>query len=535
MNHALWVVTTQKICNILMTHPPYVDSGNFIALPRQDNSANTQYNHRYLDALANLLLVDREDDKQKSKLVVAAVCKYQDKHYFSFNSNDSQKSANGNVTDLQRKRVEAVIKMIKSKDESSLLSHNLLNNYSLFSRLEIQLQNTIEEPKQELRKEDFSTFQEVDEFEAFFFAAKKRQDTQNKSQTDALRIFKNQFEEVFNLVKKQVVLEGVLEKADDVYQAIHKHVNTVAGDNIESTLNKIAQILEKKDFKKTHEKDSLHKDFTTTYKKLNKVYQALCNNINTTIDDKPMIEPSALVSLLIEETNKKYIEEQTTLANKNKKQLVDKYTKLFSDIDSLGVDGFEILNKLKLSLLKPLQDVKKLLVYLKEQDKEFECELLINKSSKGLHAEVYLKSEFPDLKELPYIGISKLCCACCHEVFEKSGDGHRGTHGMYYDYWWINMRQYHEIKEQVLDKKTNNLEYSCDKDSFDRINNGGMDGNLSDDEEIEEDIMIGSDVSLWMIKQTLNPTPFQYQESDDDAPPPPSICSDSPEVTCLGV
>ena len=53
--------------------------GNFVVVPFQDNWRNYNYDQRYLDALANILLV------RADKNTVSAICMYNNKLYMSYN------------------------------------------------------------------------------------------------------------------------------------------------------------------------------------------------------------------------------------------------------------------------------------------------------------------------------------------------------------------------------------------------------------------------------------------------------------------
>lgn len=125
---------------------------------------------------------------------------------------------------------------------------------------------------------------------------------------------------------------------------------------------------------------------------------------------------------------------------------------LIADIKDICNPG-EFL-QLAATLIRPLQDVEKLVHYFRQNKQEISFDILDNpKISKiTLHAEMNIAQHFPHLEGV-YIGVSRLCCGGCDYMLENFYHyKHRGTHGTLDPKWGILLKQFVNITRQLEDK-----------------------------------------------------------------------------------
>ena len=111
--------------------------------------------------------------------------------------------------------------------------------------------------------------------------------------------------------------------------------------------------------------------------------------------------------------------------------------------------------EIKEQILRPVQDVEKVLYSMKNGYSIAGYKILDNKE--GLHAEYNIKLHFPFVdKANNYIGVTKLCCGFCHQYLLSKGYKHRGTHGVCDGNWDMlySSPQFEDFKAKVLFKST---------------------------------------------------------------------------------
>jgi hypothetical protein len=206
------------------------------------------------------------------------------------------------------------------------------------------------------------------------------------------------------------------------------------------------------------------------------------------------------------------------------------------DLDPLKVEFSKII-------IRPLQDVRKLLHYLHNNDNtpiNYELVKLTHPLSSGnkplnLHSDVNVVREFPCPQEGDYIGVSRLCCAPCHTVVSQHKYDHRGTHGIVFQDWKPPAIQFTHVMEELESKGEKNAEDTIASAEMDELEskdkknavvvlylqaednntkflktqllkrlNEEQQRDLSDDEEIEIKIKIDDlECNLWELKQKL--------------------------------
>ena len=136
---------------------------------------------------------------------------------------------------------------------------------------------------------------------------------------------------------------------------------------------------------------------------------------------------------------------------------------------STNKKNYEVLFGLQELILRPLQNVVKLCSYLDKENVNISQEDLIHipniftddkkiSTRKICHAEMTIKAHFPLVSS--YIGISKLCCGACHEVFEifsSNSLNHRGTSGIWFNNWKSWATQFNDSLYKMLAERSDNL------------------------------------------------------------------------------
>lgn len=131
--------------------------------------------------------------------------------------------------------------------------------------------------------------------------------------------------------------------------------------------------------------------------------------------------------------------------------------------------NYEVLFGLQALIFRPLQNVVKLCSYLDKENINILHEDLIHipniftddkkiQLRKICHAEMTIKAHFPLVSS--YIGISKLCCGACHEVFEiflSNSLNHRGTSGIWFNNWKSWAIQFNDSLHEMLAERSDNL------------------------------------------------------------------------------
>ncbi len=183
---------------------------------------------------------------------------------------------------------------------------------------------------------------------------------------------------------------------------------------------------------------------------------------------------------------KKESELEVTISTKEDMDVyvVEQY---FDLLNLLTTPNIEINQDLAKLLLKPLQYVMKFFNFYNTLSNDLK--ILPNEALPGktLHAEMNIKKNFPSL-ENNYIGISRLSCACCDEVFKMIPlSGYRGTHGLYFSDWTSSMIQFEDVSEKNK-KISQNLRHTYTDHELNQVRNFGQQKELSDDEEEEKSI-----------------------------------------------
>lgn len=179
------------------------------------------------------------------------------------------------------------------------------------------------------------------------------------------------------------------------------------------------------------------------------------NNINK--QSKKSINPEKIKSL------KEQKEGDPPISN-NDSYLVTQYTNaigsynrlltLLSDIEPL--DKSDDFLKLSQFLLRPLQDIEKVVFYLKGRSISVkqDGDIIVIDNPNRAHAEVNLAKEFSHLKI--YIGVSRLCCGICDYLLDDIyHHKHRGTHGTCDDGWSAPSIQFQNTFKELHEKSTN--------------------------------------------------------------------------------
>lgn len=172
----------------------------------------------------------------------------------------------------------------------------------------------------------------------------------------------------------------------------------------------------------------------------------------------------------VNEINSKISEDKELSGNERKileryNLIVSSYKDLFSiliqvDQNDRSEDFFYLVKV----LLRPYQDLEKVLYYSISQGIQIDLELVDNPNKS--HAEANLAREFSYTPNL-YIGVSKLCCGLCDYLLDDIYHmKHRGTHGTCDDGWNPPSIQFIQLFEDLksksigLDQRTLNEQFS---------------------------------------------------------------------------
>ncbi len=224
------------------------------------------------------------------------------------------------------------------------------------------------------------------------------------------------------------------------------------------------------------------------------------------------------IPLAIEQEVKGYI---ASINNPNKANSTGKeaiFNNYFKLLENVSNSTEPISEYFKQILFRPLQNVTKLCHFLEHNNITISSDNLIpleNNIIKDLHAELNVKQQFPALSE-KYIGVSRLCCAACHEVFEIYQDDHRGTHGVCYHAWQYPIMQFSGVMKSIEDKADTLTDQDFKKSQGTEVEftdeakyiletryKVEQQRDLSDDEDIESEIAITQEINLWQLKQKL--------------------------------
>lgn len=141
----------------------------------------------------------------------------------------------------------------------------------------------------------------------------------------------------------------------------------------------------------------------------------------------------------------KQIEKEIFSLYNSSKVIIKDYRLLLSEPMSMSKELYECF-------VRPLQDVTKLLSFMQQRDiTNINYELISNISDTGLngieelHTEVNIAFHYSKTGDIlpedkPYIGLSKLSCYVCHKVLDILGYSHRGTHGLCFGGWNMQLK-----------------------------------------------------------------------------------------------
>jgi len=285
-----------------------------------------------------------------------------------------------------------------------------------------------------------------------------------------------------------------LKSPDKIFINIDNDQCIITSDYVNKTPEEIKRILfiqlEKKEQRK-QKLDEKEKEITL---KINDLVGSI-SNFNKL---KQPIDPDTILQLQKDEGAGNFLSPRNKNLLESYKTAISSYFKLLYllkevDTSDKSNDFFDFAKV----LLRPLQDVEKVLYYLdlthglySEQSKAMELTLapmltnlfdttMPNKSGyiktdiqlilgylygviveplanpNSAHAEVNLAREFPHLRDF-YIGVSRLCCGLCdHLLDEIYHHKHCGTHGTADDGWHPPLIQFSNVFEELRSKSTN--------------------------------------------------------------------------------
>ncbi len=182
------------------------------------------------------------------------------------------------------------------------------------------------------------------------------------------------------------------------------------------------------------------------------------DNINNTLIKGTYIEIEKLIRLINNKDSQSILGQYELTLTKLGLLLKEDFN---SDPESLKVTQDLFDKKTIQMLLRPYQDIIKIINFSHEQGKQFiEYELINN--TNGAHAELAASSFYFHKYQTKskYLGISKLSCYLCDLILSKEDQGHRGTHGILYVKDYKLPSQYEEptVKEFLVSNLQSYLE-----------------------------------------------------------------------------
>jgi len=491
----------------------------FAIYNRKDNWNTLGYNYRFLDALASIFAI-----KSSGGHAVSAVY-YKEKFYLSFS---------GNYSDTVKKQINAIKEAIKEGlHEEKMLAGYLLYNMDFSKRLENLLN---------LPNLGVSLQKQITALSSFIQLFKGETNL-DKILCGLIYMPQSPDGNTFKILQKKDYVESVYirsfckEQNKDALYYIDKQgsiIELASQENLEIFDTNIGIYIA--DTVSYPNNKPGYSDQRTLYFYLEneELYCSYSSKVVTlnSKENKPLIDKikgclSGQGTVLPEDESKllKFIEKKSiyfyttkkqpfkALTNENyeyiEKQIGHSFQgKEFYSI--LNAKYFELLNSIKncpmnikndvfSALIRPLQDTKKLHYYLSKEDLSGK-DISIQLNPLGAHADVNVLREFFHNGKNIYVGVSKLCCGICYYVIKEDYNFNcRGTHGTCDEGWkphLLNCPQYY-IDLQNKDIRIKEEELRSQLETQDR--------DISDDEEIEKDIILDKfNKSLWELKSDLS-------------------------------
>jgi hypothetical protein len=172
---------------------------------------------------------------------------------------------------------------------------------------------------------------------------------------------------------------------------------------------------------------------------------------------KSTIDPEKIKSLKEQKGKGEEISKNDSYSVLQYETAINSYNHLLELLSMLDKsDKSDDFFKLSQILLRPLQDVEKVIFYLKQNQIPISSDdIMIIANPNSAHTEVNLAKEFSHLKEF-YIGVSRLCCGICDYLLDDIyHHKHRGTHGTCDDGWSAPSIQFQNTFEELREKSTN--------------------------------------------------------------------------------